>query len=184
MDAAPSGAPLKRYGSTGDLLALLASPGGIFEERTATDQAKKALWRSGWTPFYLYLWFISRILRFFFVTLPVFVCSSTPNSEALLSLAYLYIFLQALGMMWVLAVAILSVNAVQLVRCAGTACLSWNGEASLLQQIATGYAHYCLLRMMFFFGVSLYTVGWESFANFPTIRRVLQPVPKAASPLI
>ena len=34
-------------------------------------------------------------------------------------------------------------------------------------------SHYCILRMLYFLGVSFYTIGWESFSDFPTIKKLL-----------
>lgn len=41
------------------------------------------------------------------------------------------------------------------------------------QAMLAGYARFCILRILFFVGASFYTVGWEAFSDFPTVRRLL-----------
>jgi lipase ATG15 len=36
-----------------------------------------------------------------------------------------------------------------------------------------GYVHYCIMRILFFVGASFYTIGWEAFSDFPTVRRLV-----------
>lgn len=85
-------------------------------------------------------------------------------------------------MMWLLCVNLLSICSVRVAECAATTCLRGGGTSdedgaadSTLEQILAGYVYYCIMRMLFFLGVSFYTIGWESFADFPTLQYILDP---------
>eukprot|EP00392_Amoebophrya_sp_AT5.2_P009437 g9465.t1 len=47
------------------------------------------------------------------------------------------------------------------------------GEASRVEMIIIFYVYYAMGRMLIFVVYGLYTIGWESFSDFPTVRRTV-----------
>jgi len=127
--------------------------------------------RPSWAPVRLALWLVSAFFRWCFITLPRFVCHCVPQYSGLLSISFLYLFAQALGLMWLLSVNLFSIFSVRFVKEIQSV---FDGEswsfAGNIQALLTGYAHYCVLRILFFIAKSFYVIGWEAFSDFPTVR--------------
>jgi len=120
------------------------------------------------------LWLTAFFFSRFFLTLPRLVRRWVPHSSGVLSITFLYIFAQALGLLWLLVVNLGSVCSVQLV---GQIQEFVDGRIpdafGAIRLVLRGYVHYCTLRILFFIAVSLYTVGWEAFSDFPMVRRLV-----------
>lgn len=76
--------------------------------------------------------------------------------------------------MWLLVVNLCSIFSVRFVDFVqryvqGEELSQWDMSQAML----AGYARFCILRILFFVGGSFYTVGWEAFSDFPTVRRLL-----------
>ena len=100
---------------------------------------------------------------------------SVPNSDIGFSFGSLYIFAQALGLVWMFLVVLLAVMSVRIVSAAvdspdGT--LPGYGEQPL-RSVALCYVYYSVLRLLFLFARSMWTVAWELYHDFPTLRRML-----------
>jgi len=127
-----------------------------------------------WAPVRLTLWLTSSVFGWHFVALPKFARRWVPHSDAVLSMGFLYVFAQALGLMWLVVVNLFSVCSVNFVKHIQAYL---EGQAVdihvAVSSILTGYVHYCIMRMLFFVGSSFYLIGWEAFSDFPTVRRLV-----------
>ena len=108
------------------------------------------------------------------IRIPLYVVRFVPRSEALISLTHLYVFMQALGILWLLFVSAVSVSATRL----GSAWV-----ASSLNDILTHaptyvlkiFIHTVVLKVGLGFGRTLWRNGWELYGDFPTCRSLLDP---------
>ena len=117
---------------------------------------------------------VSIFFDLFLIQLPLAVTRYVPRSESLISLAHLYVFVQALGILWLLFVSAVSVSATRLGLAWDTstsADLLWNLPYYILKL----YIHFSVLRVGLGFGKSLWRNGWEIYGDFPTCRALLNP---------
>jgi len=120
---------------------------------------------------------LDKILGNVFVYIPCRIIAATPKSDAILSIGFLYIFLQMLGYMWLLVVAMAS----QWVKAAVEFMLNpmtfFGDDLFDIQTIFAGfcklYCQYALARVVGFMAYTIYVLGWDSYYDFPTIRRLL-----------
>lgn len=132
------------------------------------------IFRPSWAPVRFTLWFSSSCIAWQLHIVPRFVRRWVPHGSAVLSISFLYVFAQALGLMWLLVVNLCSVCSVQLVKhiqffLSGQTL----GLNETIQTLLTGYVQYCIFRVLFFIGASFYSIGWEAFSDFPTVKRLL-----------
>eukprot|EP00929_Paragymnodinium_shiwhaense_P091773 TRINITY_DN51676_c0_g1_i1.p1 TRINITY_DN51676_c0_g1~~TRINITY_DN51676_c0_g1_i1.p1 ORF type:complete len:1130 (+),score=227.18 TRINITY_DN51676_c0_g1_i1:70-3459(+) len=125
-------------------------------------------------PIRIALWILSCILWWFFIGLPHLVMKRIPHAPGALSIAFLFFFAQALGLMWLLVVNLCSIFCVHFVEdvhehMAGRT-LSW---ADVFYKVCGAYVRYCIARILFFVGSSFYAIGWEGFADFPAVQRLV-----------
>jgi lipase ATG15 len=98
----------------------------------------------------------------------------------LISLTHLYVFVQALGILWLLFVSAVSVSATRL----GAAWVSSSSTellANLPFYILKIYVHLSILQVGVGMGKSLWRFGWETYADFPTCKTLLDPKTAAVS---
>lgn len=122
-----------------------------------------------------------KALRWVFHTAPGFVCRTVPHAHETLSLASLYVFVQALGLLWVFLVSLLAVICTRIL----TAVMAPGGEeapleggaAPLLERpghaMAVCYVYYCVVRITGLFGRTMWVAAWEIYHDFPTMRHML-----------
>jgi len=92
----------------------------------------------------------------------------------MISLTHLYVFFQALGILWSLYVTVVSVAATKLG--AGWVELSALDILRSFPYYATKlYVHTVVLQVAVGFGKSLWRNGWEVYADYPTCRSLLNP---------
>lgn len=100
---------------------------------------------------------------------------TVPHADTCFSFGSLYIFSQALGLVWMFLVVLLAVMSVRIVSAAvdsPDSTLPGYGERPLCS-IALSYIFYSVLRLLFLFARSMWTVAWELYHDFPTLRRML-----------
>jgi len=132
------------------------------------------IFRPSWAPVRFTLWFSSSCIAWHLLVLPRFVRRWVPHGSAVLSISFLYVFAQALGLMWLLVVNLCSVCSVQLVKHVQFFLSGQTlGLHATIQTLLTGYVQYCIFRVLFFIGASFYSIGWEAFSDFPTVKRLL-----------
>jgi len=130
--------------------------------------------RPSWAPVRFYLWLFIRFVDWILVALPAFVLRWVPHSKAILSMGFLYVFAQALGILWLLHINLLSNFSVVLVEFIETQLAAEVFVSSdTVRRVLAGYVLYCLMRILFFIGTSLYTIGWEAFSDFPAVRQLV-----------
>lgn len=112
-------------------------------------------------------------LRIIFADLPDFVLRMFPMADGLLSGGFLYIFMQAIGLLWLFAVMLVSVLLVKFVSCSLSSCLVEASAAPLTQQMVATFIHFCVVRFLVHSGKNFWVIGWESFGDFPTLHRLV-----------
>jgi hypothetical protein len=117
---------------------------------------------------------VSFVFDFFLIRLPLVVIKYIPRCESLISLTHLYVFMQALGILWLLFVSAVSVSATRLGHAWETIQTS-----DLLYKfpyyVLRLYIHLSVIRVGLGFGKSLWRNGWETYGDFPTCRSLLNP---------
>ncbi|CAD7974972.1 unnamed protein product [Amoebophrya sp. A25] len=135
------------------------------------------------------------ILRSLLVSGPLYIVDHVPHASSLLSLSFLYTFAQAVGLTFSLGLTWLSVLLQTIARCfkeGNGTCLLQKPEAvisSRAQETAAEiesytfvdwisiclsfYVYYACTRMLLLVGYGLYSISWESFAYFPTVRKTV-----------
>jgi len=111
-------------------------------------------------------------------TFPGFICRIVPHSSEALSLGALYVFLQALGLLWAFLVSLLAVICTRIIMAAVESGQDGSaGAAPLLERpmraVAVCYVYYCVVRVIALFGQCMWTVSWEVYHDVPTMRRML-----------
>lgn len=109
---------------------------------------------------------------------PGFVVRNVPHVHEGLSLASLYIFAQAMGLLWVFLVSLLAAICTRFITATVVTSSSDGGGAGPLLErplraVAIFYLYYSLVRMHVLVGKTLWTCAWEIYHNFPTMRRML-----------
>eukprot|EP00397_Hematodinium_sp_SG-2012_P002639 GEMP01002647.1.p1 GENE.GEMP01002647.1~~GEMP01002647.1.p1 ORF type:complete len:1022 (+),score=168.47 GEMP01002647.1:228-3293(+) len=131
---------------------------------------------------YFVLQQVNVMFTFCFIRLPFYVMRKIPRSDGLLSVAFMFFFLQMLGYIWLLIVAFIGAHSVKLTRCIDewpSFCFTptdgsyFDMSSKMFSQIVGLYVNYCLMRGLFFIAKAVYDFGWESFYEFPTIRKLL-----------
>ena len=114
------------------------------------------------------------------IRIPVTLTRFIPRCASLISLTHLYVFVQALGILWLLFVSAVSVSATRL----GAAWVS-STTSDLVTKIPFYvmriYIHVCVFQVGIGMGKSLWRFGWETYADFPTCRTLLDPKTAAVS---
>ena len=117
---------------------------------------------------------ISRTFSLLLIQFPVLIIRYIPRCESIISLTHLYVFFQALGILWSMYVTVVSVAATKL----GAAWVDLS-TLDLLRSFpyyATKlYIHVVVLQVSVGFGKSLWRNGWEVYADYPTCRALLNP---------
>lgn len=106
---------------------------------------------------------------------PSLFLRNVPHSETCFSFGSLYIFSQALGLVWMFLVVLLAVMSVRIVSTAVEApagTLPVYGDQPL-RAVALCYVYYSVIRLIILFARSMWTVAWELYHDFPTLRRML-----------
>ena len=115
---------------------------------------------------------VSSLFNLALIKLPILIIKSVPRCSSIISLAHLYLFMQALGILWLLFVSAVSVAATRL----GTSAMSSFGSLSELPRSALQlWVHVSIFRVGIGFGKSLWRNGWETYADFPTCKTLLNP---------
>ncbi|CAJ1431987.1 unnamed protein product [Effrenium voratum] len=98
-----------------------------------------------------------------------------PHMDTCFSVASLYTFMQALGLVWMFLVVLLAVLSVRIVSSAVEV-----PDGSLpgysqrpLRTVGLCYVYYSIIRLLYLFSGSMWTVTWELYHDFPTLRRML-----------
>eukprot|EP00439_Symbiodinium_sp_Y106_P085750 s523_g29.t1 len=107
---------------------------------------------------------------------PGMFCRAVPPAHACFSVGALYIFSQALGLFWLFLVSLLASMCVRVVTAAvempASSAAAVYGEQPL-RAVALGYVYYSIIRIFMLFARSMWTVAWETYHDFPTLRRML-----------
>lgn len=104
---------------------------------------------------------------------PSIILASVPHAQESLSLASLYVFMQALGLLWLFHICVTSVI------CTGfISSVTLHGETNPLLEkplpsVTTLYVYYCVVRIVVLLCGILWTCSWEAYHDFPTLRRML-----------
>eukprot|EP00913_Durusdinium_trenchii_P019370 g18210.t1 len=117
---------------------------------------------------------------------PSLFLRNVPHSETCFSFGSLYIFSQALGLVWMFLVVLLAVMSVRIVTLSmnkavqhlSTAVEAPAGTLPVygdqpLRAVALCYVYYSVIRLIILFARSMWTVAWELYHDFPTLRRML-----------
>ena len=106
------------------------------------------------------------------IKIPIAMMRWIPRCSSLVSLAHLYLFMQALGILWLLFVSGVSVAATRL----GTNAVASVASIVELPQLALRlWVHVSIFKVGIGFGKSLWRNGWETYADFPTCKALLNP---------
>ena len=114
---------------------------------------------------------VSGTFNLLLIRVPLFVIKSIPRCENLISLTHLYVFMQALGILWLLFVTAVAVAATKL----GSVGIDGLFSFSLPIYILRLYIHFSIFQVGVGFGKSLWSNGWEIYGDFPTGRAILNP---------
>ncbi|KAF4674115.1 hypothetical protein FOL47_009651 [Perkinsus chesapeaki] len=111
-----------------------------------------------------------------FSFIPTLLTRLVPRADSLLAIGMLYVFIQAMGMLGGLVVLALSGIVSQFIAWfnyvfAGND-LSWY---DLLMSTTKCYVFYAIIRCSWFLGLSLWDIGWQSYAEYPSLRDLLAP---------
>jgi hypothetical protein len=139
-------------------------------------------------PIYVVCFVTAKIFQVFVIHVPDLCVGFVPNSGSLLSMAVLYLFAQALALLWgflAVAVAVGSSRALQSLdedttneTCFAPHHMTWYVAAAgyvwrLVQVLARTYQLYASLCVWWFLSSSLFELGWEMYGDFPRMRRFL-----------
>ena len=114
---------------------------------------------------------------------PSFICKCTPNAHWLLSLGFLYIFTQSMGLLWAVLVNLISVTSMNLAH--------WFADHenpieysmwSIFEAGVKVYIRFTLFRIGFLIGHSLWKIGWEGYSHFPSVLSLVNVRAKALPP--
>ena len=117
---------------------------------------------------------VSWTFDFLLIKVPLLVIAWLPRCESITSLVHLYVFVQALGILWLLFVTAVAVSATKL----GSVWIhlsNWDLVTSLPFYVLRVYIHFSILQVGLGFGKSLWSNGWEIYGDFPTGRSILNP---------
>ena len=117
---------------------------------------------------------ISRTFSLLLIQFPVLIIRHIPRCESIISLTHLYVFFQALGILWSLYVTVVSVAATKL-GAAWVDLSTWDIVSNFPYYAAKLYNHTVVLKVAVGFGKSLWRNGWEVYADYPTCRALLNP---------
>ena len=117
---------------------------------------------------------VSKTFELALIQLPLFIIKYIPRCESLISLAHLYVFVQALGILWLLFVSAVSVSATRL-GSAWVTTTTTDLMHNLPFDLIRIYIHFSVLQVGIGFGKSLWRNGWETYGDFPTCRVLLNP---------
>ena len=117
---------------------------------------------------------VSGAFSFSLIQLPLSLIGWIPRCESITSLVHLYVFIQALGVLWLLFVTAVAVSATRL-GSAWVNLTNWDLITSLPHYCLRVYIHFSILQVAVGFGKSLWSNGWETYADFPTGRWILNP---------
>jgi len=115
-------------------------------------------------------WWLNSI----FVRIPDMIVLWVPQAEGILSAAFLYVFLQAIGLLWAFIVMLSNVLVQRFIACSAGFCLE-SQPLPLAKQLFAAFVHYSVLRFLYNCGRNIYVIGWEGFADFPSIKALLAP---------
>ena len=112
---------------------------------------------------------VSGLFSLALIKIPLLLIKSIiPKAPSLISFTHLYLFMQALGVLWLLFVSAVSVAATRLGSLADL-------SSSIPQQALLLWVHIAILNVGIGIGKSLWSKGWETFADFPTCKALLNP---------
>ena len=117
-----------------------------------------------------YSGFIEINLRILFVNVPFWIDIHLPELLKLSRLAFLYIFLQLVGVIWAFLLDASCSAILTLVR---MLMPSEQAPPSLSTLVATFYLYYASFRLIAKFGQNATLIGWQSLEDFPQARSVL-----------
>ena len=114
---------------------------------------------------------ISNILRWIFIGFPYAIISSVPHSNLILSFAFFYIFAQTLGLFWMTQ----TVGLFHLSQEAFHAALEIDiyDPYAYISAGLTAYIYFAVIHLSVLATYGLYTIGWESYCDFPTAYKLL-----------
>jgi len=109
------------------------------------------------------------------------ICGMVPHSYAMLSVVSLYGWAQALGLLWMFLVSLLSAVCTHIIGLivgeAGDGSVGMEGPWPLPKQLlrifSVCYVYYCVVHVFLLFGQAMWTAMWEMFHDYPTMRRML-----------
>lgn len=123
------------------------------------------------------VWLLVRPMEVLCHPVPLSLVRKLPHAHAILSLVSLYIFFQALGLVWLFGVPLLAVLGTRLVSAFGATGLFADGVfyavPRILRHASPAYVYYCVVRFLFLFSHSMWIISWEMYHDFPTMRRML-----------
>jgi len=116
------------------------------------------------------------------------VAARVPHAHAILSLISLYVFAQAFALLWMFGLPCLSAIVTRLITRTTTGdflmapvLVSSSAPRFLLacercvRSFLLVYVYFALVHMLALFSGRMWTVGWEMYHDFPTMRRMLAP---------
>jgi hypothetical protein len=117
---------------------------------------------------------ISRTFNLLLIQFPSLATKYIPRCESLISLTHLYVFFQALGILWLLFVTIMAVGATRVAN-VWIDLTPWEIFKFLPLYALKGYIYFSMLRVGLGVGKSLWRNGWEVYGDYPTLRAMLNP---------
>uniref|UniRef100_A0A7S4NLK8 Fungal lipase-type domain-containing protein n=1 Tax=Guillardia theta TaxID=55529 RepID=A0A7S4NLK8_GUITH len=135
----------------------------------------------------LFLWLVSQTFHVLYVTLPDYFILHIPNFGSVISLVALYVFTQALALLWGFVAVAVSVMCTRFVlwldkcevfvmnRYSTSPVCMFHGPWGSLHGISRVYMNFAVLQLCWFIGNSLFEVGWEMYGDFPRVRILLDP---------
>ena len=145
------------------------------------------LWQD---PIFFIVAITAKLFQLLFISVPDMLLRQVPHAGSILSIISLYLFAQALALLWgflAVAVAVASSRAMQSLEptsadaaCDTLTCLRQTKFETLpwylwhlLRVLARCYQLYASLAVWWFLSRSLFELGWEMYGDFPRLRRIL-----------
>ncbi len=116
----------------------------------------------------------SRTFSLLLIQFPLLATRYIPRCESIISLTHLYVFFQALGILWLLFVTVMAVGATRVAN-AWIDLTPMEILKSLPFYALKVYIHFSMLKVGLGIGKSLWNNGWEVYGDYPVLRTLLNP---------
>ncbi|KAF4695306.1 hypothetical protein FOZ60_005172 [Perkinsus olseni] len=126
-----------------------------------------------------------KVFHVAFSFIPTLLTRLVPRADSFLAIGMLYVFIQAMGMLGGLVVLALSGIVSQFIVWFNYVFtgneVTWSDLAMATTKC---YVFYAIIRCSWFLGLSLWDIGWQSYAEYPNVRDLLAPpvAPTETSP--